>query len=326
MPQSLILKLVAQDAIAPQHLRGYSLQQLFFDLVEAVDFDLGRVLRRDKYNCAYRFSALQVSAPQVSAPQVSPPKSLSKNSKLSKRKLAQHPSAQASARPINDKLSSQKSILNYVCNTPLSPQTDCWWRITLLDDALLDHLVVLWNQIGNETFQLGSAGVRITHATIDTKANNWANSCSYQDIYEGASSYERDIHLQIITPAAFHQNNNITPLPTTEAVFQPLRKCWNYYSRLAFAPSLINNLVPNSFDIQTSPIQDIRQNSRKITMGCTGHISFRIISEDPLIIKRINTLADYTQYCGIGYNARLGLGVIRRFSASTAAVGQSTVI
>ncbi len=324
MPQSLILNLVVQDAIAPQHLQGYSLQQLFWDLVEAVDFDLGHILRYDEHNCAYRFSALQVSTLPVSTLQT-----ISASS-FSKPKLAQSALPKSSVRPIhNSRPSSQKNTdltdLKYICDTPLEPQTECWWRIALLDDALFDHLAVLWNQIGHETFQLGPASVRITHATIETDAGGWANSCSYQDIYERASSYERDIHLQMVTPIAFHQGDRITPLPTAEAIFQPLRKCWNHYSTLAFAPSLINSIIPSSFDIQTGPICDVRQQSHDVILGCTGHVSFRISVDDPLTTKRINTLADYTQYCGVGYNTRLGLGVIKRISASAVAVGQSTV-
>ncbi len=329
MPQSLILNLISQDAIAPQHLQGYALQQLFFDLVEAVDLDLGRVLRRDKRNCAYRLSALQVNAPQINTALIGAPQTRSfqvlSASKLSKAKLTQNSLPKSSTGAIHSEPSPQKSTLRYACNTPLNPQTESWWRVAFLDDALLDHLVTLWNQIGHETFQLGPANVRITQATVDATVGDWADSCSYQDIYENASSYERDVRLQIITPVVFDHGNDITPLPTIEAVFQPLRKCWNHYSTLAFAPSLLSSIIPNSFDIQTVPIHDIQSSSYKSITGCIGHISFCIDSEDSLTIKRINTLANYTQYCGIGYNARLGLGVIKRLRTSAIAVGQSTL-
>ena len=275
MPQSLILNLTAQSAIPPKHLQGYSLQQLFINLVEIVDPELGRVLRRDKENYSYSLSAIQSD------------------------------------------IKREANTLHFSHSNTLSAQTECWWRISFLDDALLDHLVYLWNQIRDEIFQLGSSSVKVVRITTGSHYAVHADSCSYQDIYEQASDDERDIHLRFLTPTAFKHSDAIIPLPTAEAVFHPLRKHWNRYSGLAFTPSLIESITPTHFDIQTSSIQTIRRQSQQTITGCTGRISFRIGNKaDPLIIKRINTLADFTQYCGVGFNSRLGMGIVQRLKAA----------
>lgn len=62
MPQSLILKLTAQSAIAPKYQQGYALQRLFFELIKTVDPRLGQVLQCDSTNRSYSFSTLQHTA------------------------------------------------------------------------------------------------------------------------------------------------------------------------------------------------------------------------------------------------------------------------
>ncbi len=333
MPQILFLKLVSQGAIAPQYLQGHFLQRLFFDLVEAVDPVLARVLRYDKNNCAYRLSALQIFFDSKVS------NSKDSSSEESNIECSRNTYALADSQQIvqslngsfNDHLSAaistlqfstfQFSTLQYTCNTPLKPQTECWWRVVFLDDDLLDHLVFLWNQLGDETFQLGPARIRVVCASADAGVVEWTSSCRYQDIYEQASSCDRDIHLQFVTPTAFGQDYDAAALPTAEAIFQPLRKYWNRYSGLAFMPNLIDRITPTHFNIQSRPVRSLHQNSPQTVIGCTGSVSFRIDEQsDPLIVKRINTLADYTRYCGVGYNTRLGMGVIERLNAPAPSV------
>jgi CRISPR-associated endoribonuclease Cas6 len=134
-------------------------------------------------------------------------------------------------------------------------------------------------------------------------------------MYEQASECDRDIHLQFVTPTAFENDGQLTPLPTAEAVFHPLRRRWNRYSGLAFTPNLVGHIAATHFNIQTETTQRSRHKASESIVGCMGHISFRIPDDDdPLIIKRINALADFTRYCGIGCNTLLGMGIVRRLS------------
>lgn len=293
MPQSLILNLVTRSDVPKPYLQGYFLQQLFFHLVDIVDPELGHVLRRDKQNCAYSLSALQYDDFPAAAPT----------------------RTQDNVHLFLPKVKNYSENLQYTHSAEIPNNSACWWRISFLDDALFDHLIFLWNQLQDEVFQLGTASVEIVHITSHLPDLEWASSSSYSEIYELSSAYEREIHLQFITPTAFELQGCMTPLPTVEAIFQPLRKTWNRYGGLVFATNVINSIVPTQFDIQTETVQSMRRKSLQYIVGCTGRISFRILgNDDPLTIKRINTLADFARYCPVGYNAPFGMGVIRKLN------------
>ncbi|MEL6469076.1 MAG: CRISPR-associated endoribonuclease Cas6 [Cyanobacteria bacterium J06623_4] len=306
MPQSLVLNLTTQSAVPPKHLQGYSLQQLFFNLVDVVDPALGHVLRRDKKNRSYSLSALQLSpVPTLRTAY----RSFNGPANRPDRGLTGQPDKKSNLHPLPPRR------LQYTHSHTVAPHTECWWRISFLDDELFDHLIFLWNQLNEEVFQLGTGNVKVIQIAAELPGVDWASSCSYRDLYEDASAHEREIHLQFATPTAFESAGRITPLPTAEAIFQPLRKHWNRYSDLVFSPTLVNDLVPIDFDIQTRPVQSTLRNSFQTIVGCTGHISFRIGGEGgPLITKQLNALADFTRYCGIGINTQFGMGVIKRIN------------
>lgn len=313
MPQSIVLSLTARSTISAHQIQGIALQQLFFHLVDIVDPELSHVLRADTSNRDYSLSALQTADPRRTCA----------NSQAQKGSIHR---------------------LQYLHSQPIEPGTQCWWRISFLDDELFDHLIFLWRQFKGEDFCLGDGKITITQITTNPLKNPWANSCSYRDIYEQASTEERNIHLQFVTPTTFRtitQTKTIqtaslkaastyTPLPTPEAVFQPLRKRWNRYSGLAFTPNLVKALVPTHFNIQTQSTlvpfnksQAVPSQGESIISGCVGQISFRIVDgSDPLIAKRLNTLADFIRYCPVGSNTLLGMGITHRISSNITSMRQ----
>ena len=285
MPQSLVLNLTTQSTIPAHQTQGAALQQLFFHLIDIVDPELGHVLRRDKENRDYSLSAIQTVPPAAR------------------------------------QLSAQ---LQYVRTQAIAPNTDCWWRISFLDDELFDHLIFLWRQFKGEVFSLGDGEVKISQVTANPIKSPWADSCGYRDIYEKANAHQHSIHLQFVTPTAFKTRGLYTPLPTPEVVFQPLRKRWNRYSGLAFTPNLIDALMPAQFNIRTETVYT-RPNKAGAMTGCVGQISFRIVEGgDPLTAKRLNTLADFTRYCPVGSNTLLGMGITRRLRDNVISLRKSS--
>lgn len=98
-------------------------------------------------------------------------------------------------------------------------------------------------------------------------------------------------------------------MPTRDALFHSLRKRWNRYSGLAFAPSVISAIIPGEFELQTAVVETGQQK----LVGCLGHITYNLIGDvDPLTIKRINTLSDFAFYSGVGRSSIQGMGIIRR--------------
>ena len=298
MPQSLVINLVTQTPVSAKYLQGTALQQLFFSLVEAVDPELAHVLRHDSQNRSYSLSALQIGS------LVAPSKPSLKRNTLRLLSSATHSKDLANS-------------LQYAHQATVPARTACWWRISFLDDGLFDHLIFLWNQLSDELFGLGPANVRVESISAELPGSLWASTCSYSQIYEHASTARRDIHLMLVTPAAFEVDGKLSQLPTAEAVFQPLRRYWNRYSGLAFAPSLIDAISLVGFDIRTEAVQLPSKRMLRPLVGCRGWLHFQVSRKyDGLTVKRLNTLADFTRYCNIGHHAMFGLGVMRRLSGS----------
>lgn len=313
MPQNVVLNLVTQTAISPLYLQGRSLQKLFFELVESVDPELGKALRYDEQTNFYSFSALQVRSEQ----------------------------AGSGCRMMASEGLGEEGLQHTHKHT-LPAQTRCWWRISFVDDDLFDHLAFLWHELRGEVFQLGSGLISVSGIASDLSVGAgsagsdctgsditaWTASCSYTELYAQASTQEQDIQIQFVTPTVFQQKGRDgcghTPLPTVSSIFEPLRRCWNRHSKLAFTPHLINYITPTHFNIRTQSVQYIQHHSIQTFTGCIGTIGFQISGQsDPLIIKRINALADFAQYCSVGRGARFGMGLIKRLgSRPIACVGQ----
>lgn len=302
MPQSLILKLTAQSAIAPKYQQGYALQQLFFELIEAVDPTLGKVLRYDLANRSYSLSPLQfASSPQPKSAAKGTSQDLSRNTPRSLTK-------------------NQAKLLQYHPGIVIPDQTQCWWRITLLDDPLFDCIASLWQPLQGKRFELGTAHLTLDEVVVTTPATKrasastaFATSCSYSELYALASDDERDIHLEFVTPTVFEYHGVLSPMPSAENLFHPLRRYWNYYSGLLFPASLISALSPTYFNIRTCSVQNFLQQPLPNVSGCIGKIGFRIDERHAAsTIKHINTLADFACFCSVGYQAQFGMGVLGR--------------
>jgi CRISPR-associated endoribonuclease Cas6 len=46
-----------------------------------------------------------------------------------------------------------------------------------------------------------------------------------------------------------------------------------------------------------------------------GQVNYRILGDvEPLMIKQLNTLANFAMFCGIGRKTTMGMGMIRRIN------------
>lgn len=204
-------------------------------------------------------------------------------------------------------------ILNYQHKHSIAAGTPCWWRISLLDDQLFGHLQSLWLNLNpRHAWHLGSADLEITSVLGTAQSTQpWAGFHSYGQIYEQASTEEREIRLMFATPTAFRQGKYDMALPSRETLFMSLLKRWNQYSGMTFSNTLIEPLFPSFFDIQTEIVID----NRSKFIGCLGQITFRIFGDlEAETIRQINTLADFALYAGVGRKTPMGMGMVRRLS------------
>lgn len=306
MPHSLVLNLLPASPIPPGYLKGRHLHALFLNLVSSVDRELGNRLHDSTADKAFTLSPLQIS---------------NKNSPLFKQTAVK-----ATETTLNLQTSNKNSplfkgglggskhyTLQWEHQQPIPANTSCWWRISLLDDALFGHLRQLWLNLNpKHPWHLGPADLLITSILGTPQSTQpWANYTTYAQLYEQASEEERQINFYFYTPTAFRQGEYDTALPTRECLFNSLLSRWHKYSGIQFSPSLIESIFPSFFDIHTQIITD----SRSKFIGCVGSINFRILGEVELqTIKQINTLADFALYSGVGRKTPMGMGMVRRLA------------
>ena len=200
--------------------------------------------------------------------------------------------------------------LSWEYKQAIAPGTPCWWRVSLLDDALFGHLTPLWLNLNPvHAWHLGPADLHITSILGTAQsAQPWANFSSYAQIYEQASD-SRQLALSLCTPTTFRQGKYDSALPTRECVFHSLLSRWNRYSGIPFPETLVEFLFSSFFDIRT----ELVNHPDGKWAGCVGSVSFRVLGEiDAIALKQLNALADFALYAGIGRKTTMGMGMARR--------------
>ena len=281
MPESLVINLVSESTIPFQYLRGHQLYRLFLAIISAVELENGQALRTSRRQ-SFALNPLQI----VSQSQTTSAHNL--------KFLPLH--------------HQRETIPIRYAHSSIPGGTHCWWRIALLDDGLFAQVSPRLEQVATrKPWFLGPARLHITNL-LPTNVSEWTSCQSYQAIYKQASNNNRYLTFQLMTPAVFYQDGEETALPTRDAVFHSLRKRWNRYSGLVFAPNTITLITAKSFNLHTVKLS---VGNNETIVGCLGKLTFQISdTADPLIIKRINALADFSRYCGIGYKTFLGLGMV----------------
>lgn len=304
MPHSLVLNLLPESPIPPGFTSSKSLHGLFLNLVSSVDETLGNDLHKNTSNKPFTLSPLQIN------------KSTHQNSKYPK------PISKKPTQSIH-KISSPSS-LRWTYRKPITPDTPCWWRISLLDDALFSRLSQLWLNLNpDQPWHLGPANLHITSILGTPQSTQpWANFCNYAQLYEQASDQERKLTLQFYTPTAFRQGKYDSAMPTPDKVFGSLLRRWNHHSGLTFATDLLDAVQPSYFDIRTEIARDPRSqfqhtgaktNPCNQFTGCVGKVTYQVCGPvDRAILKQLNTLADFALYAGVGRKTTMGMGVTRR--------------
>jgi CRISPR-associated endoribonuclease Cas6 len=273
MPYSLVLNLTPRSPIYPNFLTGRHYHALFLTLVSSVDKELGDSLHASEGDKAFTLSPLQIQLRQGVA-----------------------------------------YALRWQYEKAIDPLTPCWWRISLLDDGLFGKLTRLWIDINpKRPWHLGSADLVITGILGTPRSSQpWANSCTYQQLYENASETNREFHFVFATPVTFRQGKFDSALPARELVFNSLLSRWNRYSGIPFDSIPLESIFPSFFDIQTKLADEAYQNK---FIGCVGEIHYRLLGDmEPSAIKAVNALADFALYAGVGRKTTMGMGITRRIT------------
>ena len=269
MPCSLIINLVPLAPLPTSHLSGRHLHALFLDLVRAHNPDLSAELHAQTSQKAFTLSPLQTNVTSQQTP----------------------------------------STLQWSYRRAIPAGSLCWWRITLLDDAVFEQLATLWLGISaQQQWQLGGSPIQVTRVVGTRQAQQpWAGYASYAQILEEAGDRTRKLSFRLCTPTNFRISEYDSAIPTRDHVFKSLLKRWNHYSGIPFEPDIIRSIYPSEFSIRS----EVATDSRSKFIGAVGHLSFKVLGDLlPSTVQQINALAAFSLYAGIGRKTPMGMGQV----------------
>lgn len=307
MPHSLVLNILPESPIPPGFTSGKHLHALFLSLVSSVSAEMGDQLHANQANKSFTLSPLQVLGNREQA--------------IGNRGQGIGNRGQS---PTPHSLLPIPSTITFNHRKPIAPGTPCWWRISLLDDRLFSRLNQLWLNLNpDQPWHLGPADLHITSVLGTPQSTQpWANFCNYQQLYEQASEHDRKITLQFYTPTAFRQGKFDSAMPTPDCVFGSLLRRWNHYSSMELPTDILETVQSSYFDIRTEvaidPRRQFQHTSAKTNpcehfIGCVGKVTYQVLGNvDALTLRRLNTLADFALYAGVGRKTPMGMGMCRR--------------
>ncbi len=199
----------------------------------------------------------------------------------------------------------------------------CWFRFTLLDDFIFQQMIryFLRSEVNIELegkkFQIDE----VVSAPVDKIP--WSGYSDWELLYEQAEPHQK-IRLKFFSPTTFRKKDINYLLPDPQLVFGNLLSRWNNFSKIKMEEELEDFIAER---IIVSRITGLRTKTMHffngIQIGFIGECEFEIrkAESDKEWSKRINTLADFAFYSGVGYKTTMGMGQTRRIRMRNTPIG-----
>jgi CRISPR-associated endoribonuclease Cas6 len=121
--------------------------------------------------------------------------------------------------------------------------------------------------------------------------------------------------MNFATPFVFSRKNSKPhlALPLPEIVFGGLSKTWNFMvAREVFPYDEVYNLAYTSLAISEFDLKSTLTHKKGGKLiGATGHVTYELLSKDPVAMHIFSTLAQYAFYAGVGKETSKGMGQVR---------------
>lgn len=139
---------------------------------------------------------------------------------------------------------------------------------------------------------------------------------SYQELLEGASTGTR-IALRFLTPTCFKAGDLDSPLPEPHSMIRSWLSRWSQYAppplrvNVALVDVAWAHVAVSGYDLHTE-VKDLGYGKQ---IGFVGRVTLRVVKARKLgeeILRQLNALADYAEFCGTGRKTTHGMGQTRR--------------
>jgi CRISPR-associated endoribonuclease Cas6 len=139
---------------------------------------------------------------------------------------------------------------------------------------------------------------------------------SYAEFLDHASTDTR-IALRFLTPTCFKAGDLDSPLPAPHSMIRSWLSRWSQYAppplriNVALVDAAWAHVAISGYDLSTK-VRDLGYGKQ---MGFVGRLSLRVVKAGKLgeeILRQLNALADYAEFCGTGRKTTHGMGQTRR--------------
>ena len=185
-----------------------------------------------------------------------------------------------------------------------------WFRITGLNDEVSSCLMRLNPDrvvIADEEFEV--LGVfREDHESKE------ARTTTFESLYnEWMGKRPADyIKLKFYSPTTFRVGRKNEPLPLPRLIFCGLIDKWNKYSPVPFDKGLIDlvdeGVILSEYNLSTR----MYEFGRYRQVGFIGECRFKIKIKEPIWVKILHLLADFSFFAGVGYKTTMGMGQTKK--------------
>lgn len=193
-------------------------------------------------------------------------------------------------------------------NSPITKSGNCqeinrlFFKVNLLQGYLLP---ILLKGIEAEK-EILLANRKFIMIGIDTMpgVDSQAKLATYKELAEHSKS-SGEIHLKLISPTSFKQNNCIQPFPLPELVFSNLLRRWNAFAPAEYHfPKIDWQGMTAAYDLKTKVIK------KEVTeIGSVGWVRYAFKNGEQARIATI--LANFANFSGIGRKTALGMGRVQ---------------
>lgn len=169
--------------------------------------------------------------------------------------------------------------------------------------------------------QLADSLIRLLPAPVscdpkrDHQGGTWI---PYAALLRNASATLRQVTLKFCTPTLLIRNGQPYPLPDPALVFRAYLVLWNAFSDLPLSsdlgPAVDHDLELTDFKLRRRSfgIPPVGQ------AAFGGSATFSLRGRHPeSVLKGLNALADFAEFCGTGAGTDVGMGLTRRVGKTT---------
>lgn len=204
-----------------------------------------------------------------------------------------------------------------------SPEESVWFRLTGLNEPVSARL---WQMVLNPptTLKFGEVTFNNVSVTADPQTHEWADNASYELLLATYLNPRRKARYQatlsFASPTTFRERSSQKqgkkarswPIPMPEWVFGSLREHWNTYSPFPieenFLDYVADHVAIKKYRLVTHAVPLKNGN---VQMGFVGNVTYKLLSHEPEQAKRLEMLAAFSFFAGIGYQTTTGLGQAR---------------